>query len=348
MKKGFTLVELLAVFIIIGIIALVAVPSLLDILKNSTKQTYELFKRDIEIATEHYIENNISDYQLNSPGDNVFISIEELVNNGFYNKKNINPDTKEPVKLTNMVLVYVKNDYTKSYNFTGTDASIDNYVKYGLRSQYDGYTKLKNINNKIIWSDLINNNNGELINGNGLEDWNDFKIILENENNYILATESSSIIGMNDELTIEIVYQISGDNEILFRNQGLGFNKLNLNNTGVIEGITKNSSGTSDIFPTGTASSLVTQSKIHTISVQIKKDGSNYVFQYYGDGVKLNMTDNIGQKYSNLDFKIGKDNTNNGSNVYIYGFRLYNRILQDDEILKNYKIDLNRFDWRKL
>ena len=47
MKKGFTLVELLAILVILGVITLVAVPSIITSNKKSKDQEYEKFKSEL-------------------------------------------------------------------------------------------------------------------------------------------------------------------------------------------------------------------------------------------------------------------------------------------------------------
>ena len=57
-RKGFTLVELLAVITIISLILTIAVPKVLDTIDNSRKETFELTARSIASAVEKkYIDN---------------------------------------------------------------------------------------------------------------------------------------------------------------------------------------------------------------------------------------------------------------------------------------------------
>ena len=57
-RKGFTLVELLAVITIISLILIIAVPKVLDTINNSKKETFELTARSIASAAEKkYVDN---------------------------------------------------------------------------------------------------------------------------------------------------------------------------------------------------------------------------------------------------------------------------------------------------
>ncbi|MGI6324539.1 MAG: type II secretion system protein [Bacilli bacterium] len=72
-KKGFTLVELLAVIVILGIILAIAIPNILNLINNSKEQAYESQKRFIIDAAKKYVmanqnlvfENNVATITLN-------------------------------------------------------------------------------------------------------------------------------------------------------------------------------------------------------------------------------------------------------------------------------------------
>src|SRR5574344_1937310 len=62
-NKGFTLVELLAVFVILAIIAGIAVFSIISIKKESTKSVYiESVKNLITSTNQYYGENNYTNF----------------------------------------------------------------------------------------------------------------------------------------------------------------------------------------------------------------------------------------------------------------------------------------------
>ena len=92
-NKGFTLVELLAVFVILAIIASIAVFSMINIKKASTKSVYiESVKNLITSTSQYYGDNNYTDFpsegigikDLKVDNKNQFTSgIIKLVNNDF-------------------------------------------------------------------------------------------------------------------------------------------------------------------------------------------------------------------------------------------------------------------------
>ena len=57
-KKGFTLVELLAVITILGLVLIIAIPKVMETVNNSKKRTLELTAQSIiKAAEEKYLEN---------------------------------------------------------------------------------------------------------------------------------------------------------------------------------------------------------------------------------------------------------------------------------------------------
>ena len=92
-NEGFTLVELLAVIVILAIIALIAVPIILDIIgstkKESDERSIELYAKAIENAIADYsLKNNgeipkdIEDLEIEYEGNRVECSIRKIYENG--------------------------------------------------------------------------------------------------------------------------------------------------------------------------------------------------------------------------------------------------------------------------
>ena len=80
MKKGFTLVELLATIVIIGVVALIAVPSVVDNIKLSKEKLYKTQIQNIEIAAKKWATasaDQLDSTYLNSS----FVSVIQFGNN---------------------------------------------------------------------------------------------------------------------------------------------------------------------------------------------------------------------------------------------------------------------------
>jgi prepilin-type N-terminal cleavage/methylation domain-containing protein len=86
-NKGFTLIELIGVIIIIGLIAIVAVPSFTEQVNKSALTTFIAYENSMEDAAKNAvldcIGNNSSKCSLPGKGDTLNISLDELIEEGF-------------------------------------------------------------------------------------------------------------------------------------------------------------------------------------------------------------------------------------------------------------------------
>ena len=80
MKKGFTLIELIAVIIIIGIIAILAVPPILNLVRGTRGQLSEAMQEIIFNAAGLYTSRYSNNYEMES-GYIYCITIQQLVDN---------------------------------------------------------------------------------------------------------------------------------------------------------------------------------------------------------------------------------------------------------------------------
>lgn len=111
-KNGFTLIELIATILILGVIAMIIVPITNNILIKSKEKLYnEQIDRIEKLAKEYAIENN--EILLNEGGK---IYIGDLINKGYLERKDIiNPITNE--NMTGCVIVsYANEKYKYKYS----------------------------------------------------------------------------------------------------------------------------------------------------------------------------------------------------------------------------------------
>ena len=108
-KKGFTLVELLAVIIVLSIIVLITAISTSNIIKNSKKSLSEVQIKSIEKAAKTYYVEEVSNH------DNVCVNISELIQKGYIDKEKIaNPKNNEEI-LGSIRISYIDNKYNYEY-----------------------------------------------------------------------------------------------------------------------------------------------------------------------------------------------------------------------------------------
>lgn len=92
-QKGFSLIELLAVTVILGLIITIVTPVISTILKNNKKS---LYNRQLESITESAATWGADHMnKLPDKGKEVTITLEELQNGGYADKELRNPLTNE-------------------------------------------------------------------------------------------------------------------------------------------------------------------------------------------------------------------------------------------------------------
>ena len=110
MKRGFTLVELLAVLILLGVVSLIAIPSIGKILNRSREKARESTKNELIKAAKNYYADNIR--ELPEDGSHKCLSVSEIEENGYISNDDIvDPTTEE--KLTGYVKIYFDNTYNQ-------------------------------------------------------------------------------------------------------------------------------------------------------------------------------------------------------------------------------------------
>lgn len=107
-RKGFTLIELIATIVIIGVIALIATVSISSIIKKSTNQAYKNIEETMKTAAQNYMLKG-NDFDT--------VTAETLIKNGFMDSI-IDPKTKKSCYTKKS---YVKVDKSKVGDTVNTD-----------------------------------------------------------------------------------------------------------------------------------------------------------------------------------------------------------------------------------
>ncbi len=127
MKKGFTLIELIMVIVVLGIIALIAIPIVNNIIKDSKEKAYNEQIDLIVDTARTYMSNNSLKLPSQIDGASVCITIETLQKAGLLSKNDIlNPnytegstDLKKQRNFNGAVKVYwQKNKYVYEYKYS--------------------------------------------------------------------------------------------------------------------------------------------------------------------------------------------------------------------------------------
>ena len=96
-KKGFTLVELLAIIVILGLVTGIAITVILTVLSNAKDKSIELTKRNIREQSEKYIYEGFSNSnwkRSNSNEEYKCVTVQDLIDVGYY-KQSIIEENKD-------------------------------------------------------------------------------------------------------------------------------------------------------------------------------------------------------------------------------------------------------------
>jgi len=104
-KKGFTLVELLGVIILLGLIGLIATVSVSNVLKENKFKLCNIQMDSIIESSKIYAADNIL-----SLGDETIVTLTQLTNAGLFNEEIINPKTGEVITNLEVKITRVDNN----------------------------------------------------------------------------------------------------------------------------------------------------------------------------------------------------------------------------------------------
>ena len=118
-KSGFTLIELIGIVVIIGLILLVAVPTINDVIERSEENKKQEALNNIYMATENYLMANYDEYSsLDNIGASEYIYVMDLINQQYMDIDELNPNDDESFDSKDVVKVTRNEDNTFSYELT--------------------------------------------------------------------------------------------------------------------------------------------------------------------------------------------------------------------------------------
>ena len=116
MKKGFTLVELLGVIVILTVIGFIAVPTVLNMYRGSKEELSDLTEQVLITSTKSYVNDNENDFPINN-GNVYCVSLKRVVSENYLKTPVIDSNTGEEIDLNKIVQVKVTNgNYDISLN----------------------------------------------------------------------------------------------------------------------------------------------------------------------------------------------------------------------------------------
>ncbi|MDD3453317.1 MAG: type II secretion system protein [Bacilli bacterium] len=137
MKRGFTLIELIASLIILSIVALIVTPNIYSSIKNYREQLYATQIKSLETAAKNWVADNVDTaISLEENNYRTYVFIDDLQAGGYIDQDLKNPNTGK--KFNNLTFVIIEtiiieanefNSENYKYKYTVIDTT-DKYIKY--------------------------------------------------------------------------------------------------------------------------------------------------------------------------------------------------------------------------
>ncbi|MBR1376377.1 MAG: prepilin-type N-terminal cleavage/methylation domain-containing protein [Bacilli bacterium] len=112
-KRGFTLVELIAIMVILGILTLITVPIILNSIKRARQNTYNTNISMIKTALQGWKNDHTS--LVPKRGEKIYLTIAELKRENYLEQEMINPLTTKPFP-NDMLLTITNNNGSYEYD----------------------------------------------------------------------------------------------------------------------------------------------------------------------------------------------------------------------------------------
>ena len=122
-NKGFTLIELILVITLLGIIALIAVPTITGIINDSKEEASKDQKKIIVNAAKTYMVN----HSTKLPTDKCYVSLETLNSEGILPKDTITDPGNKNNTLSGYVIITFENNKYK-YEYSSNNNGIANCI----------------------------------------------------------------------------------------------------------------------------------------------------------------------------------------------------------------------------
>ena len=235
MKKGFTLVELIGVVIILALISLLAFPPILNSIRKTKTELSDASKEILYNATSLYVSENLNDFPKYN-GNTFCITLNTLVSKEYLPTKVYDSVTGEEISLDSLIEVKVENDgYTYNMNnecvehiapnkpellnnMVPIKYENDNWIVADVNEKWYDYDS-KEWANAVVLNTA--KNVGEIVNESDIDLWYvwipRYKYQLFNANNGSVEPQEIQIKfenGTNTTGTVSCVDAVSGSGDI--------------------------------------------------------------------------------------------------------------------------------------
>lgn len=104
-EKGFTLIEVLTVLIVLGVVVMIAMPVVEGIIKDSQQKTYISQLKGIRESAKMWTSEHIFEAPRRENESKV-LNLEELIEGGYVEKNIKNPKTRKPFENVKVMITY--------------------------------------------------------------------------------------------------------------------------------------------------------------------------------------------------------------------------------------------------
>ena len=118
-KKGFTLIELIGVIVILALLALLITPVVTSVINNSKEKLYQNTLKNIEISAKDWFSDEENIDKLPKNFETCYITLGELKDEGVVDLDIKNPETGELLDNNSINVIVTKNN--NSYQFRAVD-----------------------------------------------------------------------------------------------------------------------------------------------------------------------------------------------------------------------------------
>ena len=197
-KEGFTLVELLAVVVIIGITYLIIFPSVTSFIDKSKEKSYNIQVDLIEKASKKWVVDNTDELLKKDPYhlNNINLTLTTLKKEGYLQDMFIENPKNKKIMTGCVVVSYQSNKNQYEYTYEdGKDTYSKDDTKENKRAE-----EMAGCNNKkgYIYTYLLNNNTLEKTGGNKNSEGEDItldKIFTDT----LISKKDSGLVNLGDE-----------------------------------------------------------------------------------------------------------------------------------------------------
>lgn len=122
-QQAFTLVELIAVVVILGLIAIIVFPSINTVIKNSRQKAYDSQIAEIEKAAKNYFYDHVEELPEQTETASSTVTITKLKDNGYISNEQIdktknciiNPKNTDTCLTGSVKVTYSQRQYEYEY-----------------------------------------------------------------------------------------------------------------------------------------------------------------------------------------------------------------------------------------